>query len=95
MKSDAFCQQFVASFREIATVNFDYETKVKPMMDACLTAIYPVMDAYLARYNYLRSNGSVRTAAYWKASGVELNQVTFMKNRASYILGYLDQHFTN
>lgn len=86
MKSEELRLRFGRAFLEIADC-YDYETRVKPMMDGHLAVIKARADIYLRRFNYVSSSGAVRQAETFDRYSA--HQYTFLKNRREYILPYL------
>ena len=86
MKSEKLRLRFGRAFLEIADC-YDYETRVKPMLDEHLATIKAHGVVLLRRFNHLSSSGAVRGIETFDQYSVY--QYRFLQNRKEYILPYL------
>lgn len=89
MKSEELRLRFGRAFLEIADC-YDYETRVKPMMDEHLAVIKAHGVVLLRRFNHLSSSGAERDIKTF--DNYSAHQYRFMKNRKEYILPYLYEY---
>ena len=86
MKSEALRLRFGRAFLEIADC-YDYETRVKPVMDQHLATIKVHGEILLHRFNNVSSSGAVRNVTTF--DNYSAHQYKFLRERKTYILPYL------